>query len=175
MDRLESQGDEKGVALVIVMTFLLILSLLAVSGLESALLESGMVASHARTVEILSYAEYGLRVGEEAVIAAVTDGKPLDMGAVDLFYPVVGGEMIDPANPDWSRIPQKGSDVHRGVEYVIQYAGEINMPVTEGSARIGMDTGLDSGKAHYFIVTAKAGQGRTVRIVQSVFVTSSAP
>jgi Tfp pilus assembly protein PilX len=167
--------NEQGATLVVVMTFLLVISLLAVSGLETSHLESKMVANSARMEETLANAEYGLKLGEQAVREIVSDKKRLEIEDTDFFYPLEGEGAIWPSDPDWSGIPVKGTDRKHNIEYVVQYAGAAETAVEGNSSVIGPDRMINKGEAHLFIITARAWKPGTVRLVQSVYATSTPP
>lgn len=164
-----------GATLVIVMVFLLLLSLIAIGGYETAMLESGMVANSARLHRVQENAEHGLMLGELAIRRMTADEVPLDLDSEDVVYPLGGPGSIDPLGPDWTAIPVRAEVPGLGVEYVIQYAGAIEVPAAGASAVIGRESSGQKAEAHLFIVTARARQSGTVRILQSVFVTAAIP
>jgi len=175
MPAMEMQSRQQGAALVVIMTFLLVTALIAVSGIETAMLESGMVAKTGRMEQALANAEYGLRLGEAEVLAITQDHAVLDMQAKDAVYPLEGAAAIDPWQTDWSAIPHKGASTDPAVEYVIQYGGPFETEAETTSAVMSSPASIGKAMAYRFIVTARAEIAGSVRLVQSVYVTADAP
>ncbi|MEJ2307891.1 MAG: hypothetical protein P8Z78_01085 [Gammaproteobacteria bacterium] len=164
-----------GATLVIMMVFLLILSLIAIGGHETAMLETAMVANSARTHRVQENAEHGLMLGELAIRRITADGVPLDLASRDLVYPLEGPGSIDPLGPDWTAIPVRAEVPDLGVEYVIQYAGAIEVRAAGASVVTGRENSGETARAHLFVVTARAELSGTVRLLQSVFLAASPP
>lgn len=75
-------------------------------------------------------------------------------------------------------IPLTGRVSARGIEYVIQYAGQVSIPAAEGtgsSLLMGSQESTDAGMAHLFLITSRAELNGAMRLVQSVYVSASAP
>lgn len=174
MESYSIPSRQRGAALVVILTFLLITSLLAISGIETAMQESVMVAKMARIESALSNAEYGLQLGESHIRSMTQDDARLDIEARDAVYPLTGPGSIDPALTDWSLIPEKGRSETPAVEYVIQYGGPFE---TVGETTSVVMPSINPGKAtaHLFIITARAEMAGTIRMVQSVYVSAKAP
>ena len=174
----KQRKEARGSVLVLALVFLLVVGVLAMTGMENAVLELRMVAGSSIQEAVLSNAEQGLKLAERAIIAEVADGQLLDIRDRDLFYPVEGAGAIDPVSGDWSTIPVTGRDSARGIEYVIQYAGQVSIPAAEGtgsSLLMGSQESTDAGMAHLFLITSRAELNGTMRLVQSVYVSATAP
>ncbi|MGD1990769.1 MAG: hypothetical protein PVF16_04120 [Chromatiales bacterium] len=170
--------EARGSVLVLALVFLLVVGVLGMTGMENAVLELRMVTGTSIQEAVLSNAEQGLKLAEQAIIAAVDDGYPLDIRERDIFYPVEGAGAIDPVFADWSTIPLTGSDSARGIEYVIQYAGQVSIAAAEGAGNsllMGSQETTDAGMAHLFLITSRAELNGHMRLVQSVYLSASAP
>jgi len=175
---MQHKGKESGAVLVFALVFMLATGMLALTGMENALLESRMVAGSSIQEKVLNRAEQGLKLAEQAIVSEIMNGQPLEIDDGDIFYPVTGPESIDPLSRDWSDIPYKGKDAIRSIEYVIEYGGPVSMPSgdSRGSSIVtGAGESADAGKAYLFVITSRAELNGSVRLVQSVYASASAP
>ena len=168
---------QQGSVLAVVLVFLVFVAIFSVMAMQSATLESRMVATATFQEEALANAELGLKLGEQAIIAEIDDGDALNINDSDIFYPVEGSGTINPIARDWSAIPQTGRDTARGIEYVIQYAGTGTKAGSGAGASVAIKPpGISpSGTAHLFIITSKAEVSGAMRMVQSVYISDTAP
>ena len=146
---MKERSMESGSVLVFALVFLLVVSLMALTGLENALLESRMVTAVSIRERVLSHAELGLKLAETAIVTE-----------------------------EWSAIPFRGKDDSRGIEYVIEYAGPVSVASgeTAGESRVmGSQEPGDAGMAHLFVISSRAELNGVVRLVQSVYASAKAP
>lgn len=175
---MQQRRKESGAVLVFALVFMLTTGMLALTGMENAVLESRMVAGSAIQEKVLNRAEQGLKLAEQAILAEVMNGNALDINDGDIFYPVTGPESIDPLSRDWSGIPYKGSHGVYDIEYVIEYGGPVSIPSgdsTGSSMVMGAGDSADAGMAYLFVITSRAELSGSVRLVQSVYASASAP
>ncbi|MEJ2321473.1 MAG: hypothetical protein P8Z31_03750, partial [Gammaproteobacteria bacterium] len=102
-------------------------------------------------------------------------GRDTKGASRDLVYPLEGPGSIDPLGPDWTAIPVRAEVPDLGVEYVIQYAGAIEVRAAGASVVTGRENSGETARAHLFVVTARAELSGTVRLLQSVFLAASPP
>ena len=175
---MRERSMESGSVLVFALVFLLVVSLMALTGLENALLESRMVTAISIREKVLSHAELGLKLAESAIVTEINNGQSLEIRDEDHFYPLTGTGAIDPSSEDWSAIPFRGKDDSRGIEYVIEYAGPVSVASgeTAGESRVmGSQEPGDAGMAHLFVISSRAELNGVVRLVQSVYASAKAP
>lgn len=175
---MQQTGKESGAVLVFALVFMLATGVLALAGIENAVLESRMAAGSSIQEQVLNRAEQGLKLAEQAIVAEIMNGQALDIDDADIFYPVTGAESIDPLARDWSGIPYKGNDSTRSIAYVIEYGGPVSISSSEttgSSVVMGPDESADAGLAYLFVITSRAELNGSVRLVQSVYASASAP
>ena len=85
---------QQGSVLAVVLVFLVFVAIFSVMAMQSATLESRMVATATFQEEALANAELGLKLGEQAIIAEIDDGDALNINDSDIFYPVEGSGTI---------------------------------------------------------------------------------
>lgn len=171
-------GKESGAVLVFALVFMLAAGVLALAGMENAVLESRMATGSSIQEKALNMAEQGLKLAEQAIVSEIMNGQALDIDDGDIFYPLTGPDSIDPLSRDWSGIPYKGNDSTRGIAYVIEYGGPVSMPPADsqgGSIVMGRGESADAGLAYLFVITSRAELSGSVRLVQSVYASASAP
>jgi hypothetical protein len=175
---MQQRGKESGAVLVFALVFMLATGLLALTGMENAVLESRMATGSSIQEKVLSMAEQGLKLAEQAIVAEIRNGQALDIDDEDIFYPVTGAGSINPLARDWSVLPYKGNAGSRGIQYVIEYAGPVSIPATDSagsSVVMEADASGDAGLAYLFVITSRAELNGSVRLVRSVYASASAP
>ena len=71
---------QQGSVLAVVLVFLVFVAIFSVMAMQSATLESRMVATATFQEEALANAELGLKLGEQAIIAEIDDGDAIVLG-----------------------------------------------------------------------------------------------
>lgn len=180
----DTAPGQRGAVLFTVLVFLLILTVLAVSGMNEARLENRMAANVRFRTQALNAAEYVLTIAEHDLRNLADDPFHPDV-AGDAYYAL---DVTDfdpdspgiqrPADPVWTfshavvPLPDLDDDGRTGDgtgSYVIQDAGTALAPGTGNSSTLHM---LPGTRVQAFLVTARAGAARgTQRTVQSMVVT----
>jgi len=181
----EKRESERGVALIVAMFILLILTALGLSAVDTSVFEQKMSGSLVDQGAAFQAAESGLRVGEGFIeglaalptaVSACNARTPAAIaagGCVSLMGTVNGGVFTNGA--PWggvntfvvSAYPSGSGEVSAPPEFVVEYV--TNLPDTNSS--LGIGTGQNLPGSDFYRVTAR-GTGRTgvaQAIVQSVY------
>lgn len=169
--------SQRGVSLVVALVMLLVLTLIGVSSMNTAIVELKMAGSTQQQGIALNRADEMLRVGEEDVLAIVTDPTAFDFTTAGDGYYVVE-DVINVHNNDWATA---GLNTIQGDNandvYVVQYMGAKAIPGE--SERQGGGTGkgeVVGGEVHSFVITSRSEAGKSaLRLVQSIYVTTASP
>ena len=169
--------SQRGVSLVVALVMLLVLTLIGVSSMNTAIVELKMAGSTQQQGVALNRADEMLRVGEDDVLAIVTDPSTFDFTTAGDGYYVVTDD-INLHNIDWAG---SGLNTIQGDNtndvYVVQYMGEKAIPGE--SERQGGNTGkgeVEGGTVHSFVITSRSEAGKSaLRLVQSIYVTTAPP
>ena len=165
---------QRGAALVVSLMFLLIMTILGVTAMNTATLGTMMAGNAMFQATALSEAELILREGEEDIetnIVGLSPAKEWDTGG-DHYYLRTGNadpnNLIDPSELDWSFTEQTSALVAGG-SYVIELAVEDEVIPGED-----VDVGcLNPGSCVdvYLVSTQSQHHRGAKRIVQGVYVT----
>jgi type IV pilus assembly protein PilX len=168
------QASQRGVSLVVALVMLLVLTLIGVSSMNTAIVELKMAGSTQQQGIALNRADELLRVGEEDVLAIVTDPSAFDFSADgDGYY--IAEDNINVNNIDWEG---QGLNSIQGASstdvYVTQYMGAKAIP---GESIVqGKGDNVAGGMVHSFVITSRSEAGKSaLRLVQSIYVTTAAP
>lgn len=175
---MQPTGKESGAVMVFALVFMLATGVLALTGMENAVLESRMATGSSIQEKALNRAEQGLKQAELAIEAEIMNGQVLDIEDGDIFYPLTGPDSIETFSRDWSDIPYKGNDGIPGIDYVIEYGGPVSLSSGESrgnSIVMRTDDSADAGLAYLFVITSRAELNGSIRVVQSVYASASAP
>jgi type IV pilus assembly protein PilX len=172
-------GRESGAVLIVSLLILLGMTLIGVSSMDSAVMELKMSSTMQQQVVAMNRAETTLLAAEARIDTMTTDGATWNFDVTtDGLYPNIN--TIDIAQADWSGFEAEPGPIFsdNAVDdddtYVIEYVG---MQVIPGGSRTQNNYGFAvGGEVHTFRNTTRSASGRSVvRIVQSVYVTVSAP
>lgn len=170
---MQAPGTQKGSALLLALIMLLVLSLLAISGMEGSLMQDRMSIAQREGVMALEVAESGAQDAEQWIednVVTLTDFDGTDAlynateddeGAPDVFDQAV-----------WEDESQtRSADAVEGVtpRYLIEYMGEGFTPPQRTDGNIGgyrHDSG--GGNVHSFriVVRAESPSGRGQRLLE---------
>jgi Tfp pilus assembly protein PilX len=153
---------------------LVVLTLIGVSSMNTAIVELKMAGSAQQQSIALNRADELLRVGEEDVLAIVTEPAAFDFAATgDGYY--LKEDDINVYNIDWvgqGLISIEGAtsdDV-----YVVEYMGAE--PIPGESQKVGTDGRIIGGAVHTNRITSRSVASKNaLRLVQSIYVTASPP
>ncbi len=172
-------GRESGAVLIVSLLILLGMTLIGVSSMDSAVMELRMSSTMQQQVVAMNRAETTLLVAEVRIDTMTSDGVTWNFDtSTDGMYPNIS--TIDVSQADWSGFNAEEGPIYsdNSVDdddtYVIEYVG---MQVIPGGSRSQNNYGFPiGGEVHTFRNTTRSASGRSVvRIVQSVYVTVSAP
>jgi type IV pilus assembly protein PilX len=167
-------GRENGAALLMSLVILLVLTLLAVSGMQGSIMQERMTSAQREGVVALESAEAGLRQAE-SVLEAMSDLS--SFGAVSGYYDANDADLPSPYdNSAWADSNQTiaGTAVS-GV--VPRYFFEFRGPVTlEDEGELPRDLGRQQGAAPVefqsarIVVMAPGPSGSGRRIIETFYV-----
>ena len=166
--------SQRGVSLVIAMVMLLVLTLIGVSSMNTAIVELKMAGSMQQQGVALNRADEALRMGEEDVLAIVTNPAAFKFATGgDGYY--VNADNINVYNIDW---PAQGLNTIPGANaddaYVVEYLGVKGIPGE--TQKISTDGRIIGGAVHTFRITSRSEAGKSaLRLVQSLYVTTAPP
>jgi type IV pilus assembly protein PilX len=167
-------GRQRGVSLIVALVMLIVLTLIGVSSMNTAIVELKMAGSAQQQGIAQNRANELLRVGEDRVVAIVTDPLAFDFSAGgDGYY--AKADNIDVHDIQWadnglSSVPGAGT----GETYIAEYLGDEEIPGE--SRKEGTDGRIIGGAVHTFRITSRAAAGKSaLRLVQSIYVTTSPP
>lgn len=164
--------SQRGVSLVIALVMLLVLTLIGVSSMNTAIVELKMAGSMQQQGFALNRADEALRVGEEDVLAIVTDPIAFDFSlAGDGYY--ITADDIDVHDIDWAGLTSIQGANTTDV-YVTEYMGA--KPIPGESVKVGTDGRIIGGAVHSFRITSRSEAGKSaLRLAQSIYVTTAPP
>jgi type IV pilus assembly protein PilX len=165
-------AKQKGVVLIMSLVFLIGLSIIGIAAMDTAALELKMSGSTQRHITAMSQAESTLLTAEQAIDAIIANPASFAFTTVgDGYY--AKNEVVNMNSIDWSGISsEQGVDVNN--RYVIQYLGSKAIP--GDGENISQDDKVAGGHVYTFSITARSeGAKNTVRLVQSLYVTQTAP
>jgi len=158
--------QQQGVVLFMALVFLLIMTLLGMSGMNMARMENLMAGNNQFQAMALGKNELALREIEAVIFDITEDGNPdfPDFKLANEYYRA--GE-IRTVTPDWSQVDH--ASTADGSLYVVEYE-----PVTWlGNSARWQGTELT---AHFFKITTRTTLGRgTQRTTQIIYATTRAP
>lgn len=159
-----SVGHQRGVALIVCLILLLVMTLLGASAMNSSIMQELMSNSFRTQTATLSSAEFVVREGEQEINGIVTDNATPGAGYHDL-----AGDDLDPLDvAAWDFATQSFD----GGEYAIEHIGRREVPgesIAEGGEVAGSHVSI-------FRVSARSqGDRGAARVVQTIFVTLEAP
>jgi Tfp pilus assembly protein PilX len=165
---------QRGVSLIVALVMLIVLTLIGVGSMNTAIIELKMAGSSQQQSIALNRAEELLRVGENRVVAIVTNPAAFDFSASDDGY-YTKDNNIDVNNIDWAG---QSLDSVQGANtndvYVVEYLGP--MPIPGESVKVATDGRIIGGAVHTFRITSRSATGKgALRLVQSMYVTTSPP
>lgn len=165
---------QRGVSLVVAMVMLIVLTLIGVSSMNTAIVELKMAGSMQQQGIALNRADELLRVGEDDVLAIVTNPAAFDFAAANDGY-YVTDDKIDVYQIDWAAQGLKGNMGNNANElYVTEYLGAKAIPGE--SVKVGTDGRIIGGAVHTFRITSRSEAGKSaLRLVQSIYVTTAPP
>jgi type IV pilus assembly protein PilX len=165
---------QRGVSLIVALVILVVLTLIGVSSMNTAIVELKMAGSAQQQGIALNRADELLRVGEEDVLAIVTDPAAFNFNtAGDGYY--LQADNINVYNVDWAGqgLTSIEGDTSDDV-YVIEYMGA--QPIPGASQKVGTDGRIIGGAVHTNRITSRSVASKNaLRLVQSIYVTSSPP
>jgi type IV pilus assembly protein PilX len=167
-------GAQRGVSLIVALVMLIVLTLIGVSSMNTAIVELKMAGSAQQQGIALNRANEQLRVGEEDVLAIVTDPAAFDFAAAgDGYYTTA--DAIDVYDLDWATAGLTAvQGANAGDTYVAEYLGAKAIPGE--SIKIGTDGRIVGGAVHTFRITSRSATGKSaLRLVQSIYVTAAPP
>jgi type IV pilus assembly protein PilX len=172
-------GRESGAVLIVSLLILLGMTLIGVSSMDSAVMELKMSSTMQQQVVAMNRAQTTLAVAEARIDTLTTDGTTLNFDTTtDGIYPKTN--QVDVQQADWSGFNSEPGPYNsdNGVDdddaYVIEYVGKSS---EIGASQSQNNYGAPVGDEVYtFRNTTRSSSGRSVvRIVQSVYVTATAP
>jgi type IV pilus assembly protein PilX len=170
-------GSQRGVSLVVALVMLLVLTLIGVSSMNTAIVELKMSGSMQQQGIALNRADEMLTVGEEDVLAIVTDPAAFDFETAGDGYYVTDGtaDDINVYEIDWDA---EGLNSIQGANendvYIAEYMGAKAIPGE--SIKVGTDGRIIGGAVHTFRITSRSEAAKSaLRLVQSIYVTTSPP
>lgn len=165
---------QRGVSLIIALVMLVVLTLIGVSSMNTAIVELKMAGSAQQQGIALNRADELLRVGEDRVQAIVDDAAAFDFTIPDDGY-YLQTDNINVYDIDWAGqgLTSIEGDTSDDV-YVIEYMGA--QPIPGESQKVGTDGRIIGGAVHTNRITSRSlASKNALRLVQSIYVTSSPP
>jgi type IV pilus assembly protein PilX len=173
---------QSGAALLTSLLILLILSLLAVSSMQSSSLQERMVSAQREGYMAMEGAELALR---EAELAIENLASPASLSAVTGFYEKGtaprGADVFDPSN--WSAsntvavtVPTVNSKplFPEAPRYFVEFVGDAQLSVGNESADVNMtnyshETGAAVAKAFRIVARGTGATGESQRIIEEYY------
>ncbi len=174
-NEIKISGYQQGIAMVMSLIFLLIMTILGVFGMNNSRTENLMAGNNQFQVAALNDAEFVLGVGEQNIEDILGSLPFTDWNQTgDAFYDRTSEstDVIDTHVLNWGFNYQAENSSSR---YVIEYAGSESVPGNDASIE-GTSTCLAGSCVWVFLATAQAETSRGARrLVQSVYVTETSP
>ena len=160
---LQSYDGQKGVALVVCMIMLLILTLVAVTTMRLSNSQLLVTNSFQNELEAFVDAENSIRVGERDLDLNFAGAPAVDFGLTgDGYY---SADTIPAYTPDWDNITSESGDV-TGAQYVVEYIGPA--PAAESSLALG--AGSATTLQFVYRITGRGDSSKgSVRFAQTIF------
>ena len=165
---------QRGVSLIVALVMLVVLTLIGVSSMNTAIVELKMASSAQQQSIALNRADEMLRVGEDDVLAIVTDPLAFNFStAGDGYY--LKDDNINVYNIDWAGQSLASIEGASPTDvYVIEYMGAE--PIPGESLKVGTDGRIIGGAVHTHRITSRSATGKNaLRLVQSIYVTTAPP
>lgn len=167
------RARQGGAIMVICLVILFSMTLIAVSSMDTAVLELRMANTVQQQIVALNRAEATLQSAEAAITTMVTDNQSFGFANDDGFYVWTHAEDFEQA--DWSGFTAEpgpeftNNNVDDDDSYVVEYLGF--RPDPKSCLEIGCPELI-----YAFRTTTRSASGRSiVRMVQSVFLTNRSP
>ena len=165
---------QRGVSLIVALVMLIVLTLIGVSSMNTAIVELKMAGSSQQQSIALNRADELLRVGEDRVVAIVTNPAAFDFAASgDGYY--TNADNINVHNLDWAAQSLNSvAGANSGDTYIAEYLGAKTIPGE--SIKTSTDGRIIGGAVHTFRITSRSATGKSaLRLVQSIYVTTTPP
>lgn len=169
MNRFEAH--QRGAALILSLLMLLVLSLLAISSMQSTVLQERMVSAEREGMSSLEIAESGVR-DAEIVLEGISTLSTFD-GTNGLYGP--DDTAPDPLTYDWS----SGTDVRNATavngvtpKFYIQHMGNANQPdrmtdiIVSGYTH---ETGAYNSQAFRVVAWSPGASGEAQRVIETYY------
>lgn len=158
--------QQHGMALIMSLVILLVLTLLGVTAMNTSNLQLLMTGNSQYQTTALNIAEDTIRNAEDKVTSIVNGGtKPTG------YYDITAVPAIDLSSFDWadSKVASSGTS-----KYIIEYTG--NHTLDSASLKWRQTQNITGDKVYVFRITARSPASRgAMRYVQSIFVTITSP
>jgi len=167
-------ASQRGVSLIVALVMLIVLTLIGVSSMNTAIVELKMAGSAQQQGIALNRANELLRVGEEDVLAIVTNPAAFDFTTTgDGYY--FKDDAINVHQIDWAgQSLDSIAGTNANDSYVTEYLGPMEIPGE--SIKVATDGRIVGGAVHTFRITSRSATGKSaLRLVQSIYVTSAPP
>lgn len=162
--------QSRGIALIMSLVILLILTLLGVTSMNTSNLQLLMTSNSQYQTTALNTAEDVIHIAENAVASLVVTKIIPSSG----YYNITSGNdaPVDIASLDWS---DNSNVVTEGIsQYIIEYAGDTALDSSSLAWR--QNNSIAGGNISVFRITARSPSSRgAVRYVQSIYVTIDSP
>lgn len=169
---LVSPQRQHGVVLIFSLVILMVLTILGISSMNTANLQTIMAGNSQYQTTALNTAE-GALAAAEATIDAVVAGAPLPAGGG--YYDVAAGAAeIDPLTFDWSDSNNANYFTDGNSKTVVEYTGPETPPPS--SFRYLNSVPIAGDQVYVFRTTVRSTSSRgAVRLIQGVYLTLTAP
>lgn len=171
---LRGPGKQQGIALLIVLVMLVVIGLLAVTGVEDSQLQSKMAVNSRNFEQSYYNAETSLSIGERALVESLEDGQWSlssfdDSAGLMLALPDDAPPIDALSEDDWAANGIDALDDATGDvigAYVIEYLGKVGQPALNTSNELNaVGTRLDAFRVS--AMGAGGGNGASWTVVQS--------
>lgn len=164
-----TNSRQQGLALIMSLVILLVLTLLGITAMNTANLQLLMTGNSQYQTTALNTAESIIRTAEDVVNGVVAGGTPPTTG----YYDIRPSQdtAVDLASFNWadSSVVMSGTS-----KYIIEYAG--NQVLDSASKKWRQNEGISGDTVSVFRITARSPATRgAVRYVQSIYVTIDSP
>ena len=160
---LQTCAGQKGVALVVCMIMLLILTLGAVTTMRLSNSQLIITNSFQNELEAFIDAENSIRLGERDLDFNFAGAPALDFDLTDDGY--YSADTLPAYSPDWDNITAESGGVS-GAQYVVEYIGPA--PAAESSLALG--AGSATTMQFVYRITGRGDSSKgSVRLAQTIF------
>lgn len=166
----QSISHQRGLALLMSLVILLVLTLLGITAMNTANLQTLMTGNSQYQTTALNTAESVIRTAEDVVLAFI--GTPGATYPASGYYNIpAGAAPINLTTFDWDAADVITAGTSK---YIIEFTGTEELDSASKAWR--QDQGIVGDDVSVFRITARTPSTRgAVRYVQSIFVTISAP